>query len=105
MDRNRIKYYDRGYRFSLLEAGHLGQNICLLAEKRKLGSCPLGGYIDSEVDKLLDIQNTKEVTLLQMDGKIQPERVKEILELSTKVGKEIYEAQKKALKEAICEDD
>ncbi|KKS97730.1 MAG: hypothetical protein UV73_C0005G0007 [Candidatus Gottesmanbacteria bacterium GW2011_GWA2_43_14] len=63
LDRNRIKYYDRGYRFSLLEAGHLGQNICLLAEKRKLGSCPLGGYIDSEVDKLLDIQNTKEVTL------------------------------------------
>jgi len=63
LDRNRIKYRDRGYRFSLIEAGHLGQNICLLADKRKLGSCPLSGYIDLEVDKLLDIQNTKEVTL------------------------------------------
>jgi len=63
LDRNRIKYGDRGYRFSLIEAGHLGQNICLFAEKHKLGSCALGGYIDSEVDKLLDIQNTKEVTL------------------------------------------
>lgn len=63
LDRNRIKYRDRGYRFSLIEAGHLGQNICLLAEKRKLGSCALGGYIDVEVDKLLDIQNTKEVTI------------------------------------------
>lgn len=63
LNRNRIKYGDRGYRFSLIEAGHLGQNICLLAEKLKLGSCALGGYIDGEVDKLLDIQNTKEVTM------------------------------------------
>lgn len=63
LDRNRIKYGDRGYRFSLIEAGHLGQNICLLAEKLKLGSCALGGYIDLEVDKLLDIQHTKEVTI------------------------------------------
>ena len=29
----------------------------------KLGSCPLGGYIDEEVNKLLDIKNTKEVTV------------------------------------------
>ncbi|KKT60329.1 MAG: hypothetical protein UW52_C0027G0001, partial [Candidatus Gottesmanbacteria bacterium GW2011_GWA1_44_24b] len=63
LDRNRIKYGDRGYRYSLIEAGHLGQNICLLAEKCKFGSCALGGYIDGEMDTLLDIQNTKEVTL------------------------------------------
>jgi len=60
------------------------------------------GATDFPVAKLANSDN---FTLLQMDGKIQPERVKEILELSTKVGKEIYEAQKKALKEAICEDD
>ena len=63
LDRCRIKYKDRGYRFTLIEAGHLGQNICLCAEKLKLGSCCLGGYIDSKVDTLLDITNTNEYTL------------------------------------------
>lgn len=63
LDRSRIKYRDRGYRFSLIEAGHLGQNICLFAAKIGLGTCPLSGYVDEEVDNLLDIQHTKEVTL------------------------------------------
>lgn len=63
LDRTRIKYGDRGYRFVLLEAGHLAQNFCLVAEEQGLGSCVIGGYIDDEVNKLLDIQHTKEVSL------------------------------------------
>lgn len=63
LERTRIKYRDRGYRFALLEAGHMGQNICLFAIKRGLGTCALGGYIDIEIDKLLDIQLGKEATL------------------------------------------
>lgn len=63
LDRTRIKYRDRGYRFALLEAGHMGQNICLFAANRGLGTCALGGYIDVEVDKLLDIQLGRETTL------------------------------------------
>lgn len=63
LDRTRIKYGDRGYRYILLEAGHLGQNICLLATEMGLGSCPIGGYIDDEVNKLLDINLQKEVAL------------------------------------------
>lgn len=62
-DRTRIKYGDRGYRYSLIEAGHLGQNICLLATELNLGSCPLGGYIDKKVNKLLDIDLQKESVL------------------------------------------
>lgn len=62
-DRTRIKYGDRGYRYALLEAGHLAQNFCLLATELGLGSCPIGGYVDSETDKLLDIQHTKESVL------------------------------------------
>lgn len=62
-DRSRIKYGDRGYRYLLIEAGHLGQNICLLATESGLGVCPLGGYIDLEVNKLLDINLQKEFTL------------------------------------------
>ena len=63
LDRTRIKYGERGYRYALLEAGHLGQNICLLATELGLGSCALGGYIDQEVDKLLDIDLQEEFTL------------------------------------------
>ncbi len=63
LDRTRIKYGDRGYRYVLIEAGHLGQNICLLATEMGLGSCTLGGYIDSQVNKLLDINLQKEFTL------------------------------------------
>ncbi len=63
LDRVRIKYAERGYRYALLEAGHLAQNLCLLTTELGLGSCPIGGYIDSEVDKLLDITHAKEVTL------------------------------------------
>jgi len=55
----------------LLEAGHLGQNVCLLATERNLGVCPLGGYLDDEVNKLLDIQLQKEVALYMIAvGKI-----------------------------------
>ncbi len=63
LDRTRVKYGDRGYRYALLEAGHLGQNLCLLATELGLGTCALGGYIDAEVDKLLDVSLQKEVTL------------------------------------------
>lgn len=63
LDRTRIKYGDRGYRYALIETGHLGQNLCLLATELGLGTCPLGGYIDTEVNKLLDIDLQKEVAL------------------------------------------
>jgi len=47
------------------------------------------------------IANTDEYTLLQLDGKIQPEVVSKILKLSDEACAEIYELQKKTLKESI----
>ncbi|MEK6928504.1 MAG: exosome complex exonuclease Rrp41 [Nanoarchaeota archaeon] len=47
------------------------------------------------------IANTNQFTLLQLDGKIPPERVKEALEFANKACEEIYQVQKKALKEVI----
>ena len=63
LDRTRIKYRDRGYRYALIEAGHLGQNICLLTTELGLGCCPLGGFIDPVVNELLDISFQKEFAL------------------------------------------
>jgi len=45
------------------------------------------------------IANSEQFTLVQMDGKIQPERVREVLALANKACEQIYEVQKKALKE------
>lgn len=48
------------------------------------------------------VANSDAFTLLQMDGKIQPEFFDEAVKLGAEVCKEIYEAQKKALKEALA---
>ncbi len=50
------------------------------------------------------LANSDEFSLLQMDGKISPERIKELLNLVSESSKEIYEVQKKALKEAITHE-
>ena len=63
LDRTRIKYGDRGYRYTLIETGHLAQNVMLLATELGLGSCAIGGYIDNDIDILLDINIQKEHTL------------------------------------------
>lgn len=54
-DRVRIKYGQRGYRFALLEAGHLAQSMLLVAAAEGVGACPLGGYFDDEVDRTLGL--------------------------------------------------
>jgi SagB-type dehydrogenase family enzyme len=61
--RTRFKYGLRGYRFALLEAGHVAQNIQLAAEALGLGSVPLGGFYDSRLDELLGLDGVNESTL------------------------------------------
>ena len=43
------KYAERGYRFLLLEAGHLMQNLCLLSESLGLCTIPLGGFLERAI--------------------------------------------------------
>ncbi|MEK6888694.1 MAG: exosome complex exonuclease Rrp41 [Nanoarchaeota archaeon] len=54
------------------------------------------GPSDIPVAKIAD---TDQFTLLQLDGKIPPQRIKEALVLANKACNEVYEEQKKALKE------
>ncbi len=49
------------------------------------------------------VAKSDEFSLLQMDGKIRPEEVKEVLKMATEVCEQIYEVQKKALKEAVSQ--
>jgi SagB-type dehydrogenase family enzyme len=57
------KYGDRALRYVLIEAGHLAQNLCLLATSINLGICPVGGFVDDEVQEYLNLDNGEEITL------------------------------------------
>lgn len=58
--RTTVKYGDRGYRHILQEAGHLAQNLYLLSSALNLSCCATGGYIDSKLEELLDIDGVDE---------------------------------------------
>lgn len=61
--RNTMKYGDRGYRYMLTEAGHLGQNIYLLSTALNLACCATESFVDKNIHALLDLDETKEVVL------------------------------------------
>jgi len=63
MERTTQKYGERGYRYANVEAGHLMQNVCLLAEARGLACRPYGGFIENQADSYLMLQNEPETTL------------------------------------------
>ncbi len=61
--RTRFKYGLRSYRFALLEAGHVGQNLVLTASGLGLVSVPLGGFYDRPTDELLGLDGVNESAL------------------------------------------
>ena len=69
MERTLKKYDERGYRFVLLEAGHLAQNILLSAENLGLGACPLGRFLDDELKNFLQINTLEEILYVVALGK------------------------------------
>ncbi len=62
-ERNQVKYGERGYRQMLIESGHIGQNIGLVASALGLKSVMLGGTFDDSIEKLLDIDGITESLL------------------------------------------
>jgi len=64
-----VKYGARGLRFLLIEAGHLAQNLCLLASSLDLGVLPLGGFFEREIARSLALPSSDEVLYLLICGK------------------------------------
>lgn len=58
--RNQNKYGERGYRYILHEAGHIAQNMYLIAAALNLKCCALGGTWDENLEKLIDIDGVTE---------------------------------------------
>jgi SagB-type dehydrogenase family enzyme len=62
-DRSLWKYRDRGYRYLLMEAGHVAQNANLAATALGLASLNLGGFIDVDLITLLKLEGDEEAPL------------------------------------------
>ena len=54
------KYVERSYRYILLEAGHVGQNVYLAATALGLGPCGIGAFFDDQVNRLLGLDEREE---------------------------------------------
>lgn len=54
-ERSAAKYGDRAERFAKIEAGLVGQGVCLQAAALGLGSAIVGAFYDDQVNKLLDL--------------------------------------------------
>jgi SagB-type dehydrogenase family enzyme len=54
------KYRQRGYRYVWLDAGHLGQNLYLVATALGLGAMAVGGFYDAELNDLFALPADEE---------------------------------------------
>jgi SagB-type dehydrogenase family enzyme len=61
--RTRWKYRERAYRYVLLEAGHVGQNLYLAATSMGLGACAVGAFLDNQLNELLGLDVGLEAVL------------------------------------------
>ena len=59
------KYGNRAYRFCLIEAGHVAQNITIAATEMYLGTCEMGGLLDQSIQNEIPIL-PNEIPLLGM---------------------------------------
>lgn len=62
-ERSTFKYGERGYRFALLEAGHVAQNVNLTAVALGLGVRSMGGFLDHAIDAVLGLDGVTQSTV------------------------------------------
>lgn len=64
--RLRWKYCERTYRYALLEAGHIGQNIYLAATALGMGACAVGAFNDDAVNALVSVDGQEEAAVYML---------------------------------------
>ncbi|MEW6621226.1 MAG: SagB/ThcOx family dehydrogenase [bacterium] len=58
--RTKSKYHHRAYRYALIEAGHIAENLYLSAISMGLGICAVGAFFDDPINQTLEIDGIKE---------------------------------------------
>jgi SagB-type dehydrogenase family enzyme len=69
LNRTQVKYGPRGYRYVLLDIGHLAQNLYLVATNLKIGCCTIGGFSDDKINNYLDLNENEQVIYMGVLGK------------------------------------
>ncbi len=64
--RLRWKYRERAYRYALLEAGHIGQNIYLAATALEMGACAVGAFDDNALNALVGVDGEEEAAVYML---------------------------------------
>jgi len=62
------KYGQRGVRYAMIEAGHIGQNIFLQSQAMGLGAGIVGAFEDQKVIQVMGIKSNHEPLLLMLVG-------------------------------------
>jgi SagB-type dehydrogenase family enzyme len=75
-ERTMWKYGQRGYRYVWLDAGHLGENLYLVATAMGLGPVGIGGFYDRELREVLELPAGEEAFYLVCIG--QPRQGEEV---------------------------
>ncbi len=66
LQRTRWRYQERAYRYILMEAGHIAQNIYLEAVSMGLGACAVAAFRDEKLNELLGVDGVDEAALYIM---------------------------------------
>ncbi|MBR0372505.1 YcaO-like family protein [Candidatus Saccharibacteria bacterium] len=58
LERQSYKYANRGYRLTLIEVGHVAENISLYCAEQGIGSCEMGGVQDEPLKQELELSDS-----------------------------------------------
>ena len=63
------KYGSRGLRYIFMDAAHICQNVLLASEAIGLKACPVGAFLDKELNKFLELEEGESVIYMAALGK------------------------------------
>jgi len=61
--RTMSKYGSRGVRYLFLDTAHIAQNLLLAAEALGLAACPVGAFLDDELNELFGLDGVEETVV------------------------------------------
>ena len=67
-ERSMVKYEQRGIRYSVIEVGHISQNIYLQAEALGLATVAVGAFNDGEVQQALNLPKRHRPLIIMPTG-------------------------------------
>jgi SagB-type dehydrogenase family enzyme len=83
------KYGERSYRFALLEAGHIAQNLLLAATAEGVAALPVGGFIEDKLNTVLGLNGRDEFAIYLILLGCPPENERKIFGCETSANSSI----------------